>query len=86
MKAMSDGPEAKLDLARLVQDRRVMVTGGAGFIGSHLVEVLSERNKVFVYDDLSTGSLHNLDDLDAELVVEAFWTRTCFTARSRAWT
>ncbi len=58
-----------MDLARLVQDRRVMVTGGAGFIGSHLVETLSERNKVFVYDDLSTGALHNLDDLDAELVV-----------------
>ncbi len=69
MRATSNGPEEKLDLARLVQDRRVMVTGGAGFIGSHLVEVLSERNKVFVYDDLSTGALRNLDDLDAELVV-----------------
>jgi nucleoside-diphosphate-sugar epimerase len=50
----------KAGLAQTVKDRRVMVTGGAGFIGSHLVEVLAERNKVFVYD---------LDDLDAELVV-----------------
>lgn len=56
-------------LRRTITDRRVMVTGGAGFIGSHLVEVLAERNKVFVYDDLSTGSMDNLDDLDAELVV-----------------
>ncbi|OPY31707.1 MAG: UDP-galactose-4-epimerase [Methanomassiliicoccales archaeon PtaU1.Bin124] len=56
-------------LQDLMRDRRVLVTGGAGFIGSHLVEVLSERNKVFVYDDLSTGRLSNLDDLDAELVV-----------------
>jgi UDP-glucose 4-epimerase len=69
VRATSNGPEEKLDLTRLVHDQRVMVTGGAGFIGSHLVEALSERNKVFVYDDLSTGALRNLDDRDAELVV-----------------
>ena len=56
-------------LQDIVQDRRVLVTGGAGFIGSHLVETLSERNKVFVFDDLSTGRLSNLDGLDAELIV-----------------
>lgn len=53
----------------IVQDKRVIVTGGAGFIGSNLVEVLAEKNKVFVYDDLSTGKMNNLDDLDAELIV-----------------
>lgn len=37
------------------------MTGGAGFIGSHLVERLLEREKkVFVVDDLSTGTLDNL--------------------------
>src|SRR5262245_37006867 len=38
-----------------------MVIGGAGFIGSHLVErLLAESHQVDVVDDLSTGSLGNL--------------------------
>jgi UDP-glucose 4-epimerase len=40
----------------------VLVTGGAGFIGSHLTEVLLERGaRVIVLDDLSTGRSSNLD-------------------------
>lgn len=48
--------------------RRVLVTGGAGFIGSHIVDLLVARgDEVIVLDNLSTGSRANLNP-HAELV------------------
>jgi UDP-glucose 4-epimerase len=41
-----------------------VITGGAGFIGSHLAKTLVNRgHSVYVIDNLSTGSLSNLDDI-----------------------
>ena len=41
--------------------KHILVTGGAGFIGSHLIEcLLAEGKRVVVIDDLSTGRLENL--------------------------
>jgi len=61
---------------------RVIVTGGAGFIGSHLVDaLLSAGHQPFVIDDLSSGSLENLpadvpvfevDVRDAQAVAKVF--------------
>jgi len=49
-----------MDYTKL-QGKSVLVTGGAGFIGSHLAErLLKEGAKVIVFDDLSTGKLENL--------------------------
>jgi UDP-N-acetylglucosamine/UDP-N-acetyl-alpha-D-glucosaminouronate 4-epimerase len=45
-----------------------LVTGGAGFIGSHIARALVEAGaRVRVIDDLSTGSLQNLDEIGNEI-------------------
>ena len=46
----------------------ILVTGGAGFIGSNLAEELSKKHEVIIIDDLSTGRVENVEDLDVELV------------------
>jgi len=43
---------------------RILITGGAGFIGSHLAEAcLRDGHEVFVLDDLSTGAIENIEHL-----------------------
>jgi UDP-glucose 4-epimerase len=56
--------------------RKALVTGGAGFIGSHLSELLlADGYEVWVLDDLSTGSIDNIEHLssrrDFHLVVDS---------------
>ncbi len=46
------------------EKKNILVTGGAGFIGSHLCErLIREGNRVICLDNLSTGAVHNMDQL-----------------------
>ena len=61
---------------------KVAVTGGAGFIGSHLVDaLLGEDNEIVILDNFSTGRLENIKHLENRVeVVE------CDLAVSGSWT
>lgn len=55
---------------------RYLITGGAGFIGSHLAErLLAEGNDVFLLDDLSTGSIDNIRHLKSSPGLHYFLDR-----------
>jgi UDP-glucose 4-epimerase len=59
-----------------VRERKALITGGAGFVGSHLAErLLSHGWEVYALDDVSTGSLDNIAHLRANpnfhLVIES---------------
>ncbi len=47
---------------------RILITGGAGFIGSHVVEHFQGKADIRVLDNLRTGYLENLDGLNCEFI------------------
>lgn len=51
-----------------MRSRKILITGGAGFIGSHLAAALAPNNEVVVLDDLSSGSLENIRGLKLKFV------------------
>ena len=59
--------------------KRVLVTGGAGFLGSHLIDrILARGDEVLCVDNLFTGSKANLDHLAAEPRFEFIRHDVCF--------
>ena len=49
-----------------MENKEIVVTGGCGFIGSHIVEELLENNKVTIIDNLSSGKMENLENPNHE--------------------
>src|SRR5690242_3997120 len=61
-------PEIMHRLARTYNGRRILVTGGASFIGSHLSELLVQSGaRVTVADDLSSGKREHLDAIASKV-------------------
>lgn len=44
-----------------IKDRKILITGGAGFIGSHLADALSDNNEIVIFDDFSSGKKENIE-------------------------
>ncbi len=55
-------------VVNMLQDKKVLITGGAGFIGSNLARYLCDRNKIAVLDDLSLGRVENLKGADMDFI------------------
>jgi nucleoside-diphosphate-sugar epimerase len=63
-------PEVMRQLAQAYNGRRILVTGGASFIGSHLSELLVQSGaKVIVADDFSSGKRRNLDNIISSITL-----------------
>ena len=59
---------------------RILITGGAGFIGSHIAEYFNGKAEIRVLDNLRSGYKSNLDGLDVEFIEGDICDRTAVKA------
>lgn len=50
----------------MMKNKSILITGGLGFIGSHLTDMLLDNNEIVIIDNLSTGKLSNLNNASHE--------------------
>ena len=49
-----------------MRNKNILITGGLGFIGSHIANELLDDNQVVIVDNLSTGNLNNINNPNHE--------------------
>lgn len=52
-----------------MQNKRIFITGGAGFIGTKICQKLANNNEIMIYDNLKRNSIKNTDLLDLDNIV-----------------
>ena len=50
----------------MIKNKKILLTGGAGFIGTRLCELLSDNNEILIYDNLNRNSIKNTNLLNKE--------------------
>ena len=49
-----------------MNDKKILITGGLGFIGSYIADELIDENEVLIIDNKSTGKVENLQNINHE--------------------
>jgi nucleoside-diphosphate-sugar epimerase len=65
-----------------LRDRTILITGGSGFIASHLVEKLMDNNKIIIYDNFSRDSLKFINKNENVRIVKGDILDSCKLAES----
>ncbi len=61
-----------------LKGKKILVTGGAGFVGANLVAELADENEVFVLDNLHTGNVLNIDTVMRKIQLQVLDTEDIF--------
>ena len=52
-----------------MKNKNILITGGLGFIGSYIANMLVDKNKITIIDNLSTGNISNINNPNHENLI-----------------